>query len=286
MLVVLAIIALTALVVASAIDIRTREVPDWLSYSLIFAGLGVRLIYSFVGWEKDIFLYGVYGFLIMFILSCLMYYTGQWGGGDSKMMMALGSVIGFELTARSMLLAFLIMVIFAGSFYGFIYSAVIAIKNKSSLVPRLDKLKEKYRGARKVILIACGTIIIISFFTNVYLRIILLGFAFIMFITFHLFMFYKAVESVCMIKKVDPEELTEGDWIVKDIIVDDKIVCGPKDMGISKEQIAKLIRFKKRKKLNKVLIKEGIPFVPSFLLAYLIILFLHYKGFDIFNLFI
>jgi Flp pilus assembly protein protease CpaA len=286
MLLVLVIISLIALIVASVIDLKTREVPDWLNYSLIFAGLGIRLIYSIVEWEISFFLYGFLGFAIMFVLAYLMYYTGQWGGGDSKMMMGLGAMIGFDLSLRSTLLAFLILIIFAGSFYGFIYSIIIAIRNKSKFIPRFNELKEKHHNIRRIIISICALLIIISFFMDVYLRIVFLGFAFIILLTFYMFMFYKAVESVCMIKKVEPEELTEGDWIVDDIMVNKKRICGPKDLGISKEQIAKLINLKKNKKVNKILIKEGIPFVPSFLLAYLIILFLNYKGIDILNLFI
>jgi prepilin signal peptidase PulO-like enzyme (type II secretory pathway) len=55
-----------------------------------------------------------------------------------------------------------------------------------------------------------------------------------------------------------------------------KRITGPKDLGISKEQIRKLIALRNKGKLNKnfrVLIKNGIPFVPSFLLAYLAAMF-------------
>ena len=65
-----------------------------------------------------------------------------------------------------------------------------------------------------------------------------------------------------------PEDLTEGDWIAKDIMVDGEKVCGPRDLGIDEEGIAKLIELKHKKKISKVLIKEGIPFVPSFLAAF------------------
>ena len=71
-----------------------------------------------------------------------------------------------------------------------------------------------------------------------------------------------------MLKLVEPEKLTEGDWIAKDIVVNGKRVAGPKDLGISKAQIKELLGLKKQKKIGKILIKEGIPFVPSFLAAF------------------
>ena len=77
-----------------------------------------------------------------------------------------------------------------------------------------------------------------------------------------------------MIKKIPIEKLTEGDWIVKDVMVDNKRICGPKDLGIEKKQIAQLIKLKQKGKIQNIVIKEGIPFVPSFLIAYIATLLL------------
>ena len=83
-------------------------------------------------------------------------------------------------------------------------------------------------------------------------------------------LFVKAVEKACMLKRVKPSELTEGDWIAKDVIVKNKRICGPKDLGIEKAQIRQLIRLK----IKSVIIKVGIPFVPSFLLAFVLTLWI------------
>ena len=52
-----------------------------------------------------------------------------------------------------------------------------------------------------------------------------------------------------------------------------------KNPGISKEQIAELMALKKQKKLTTVLLKEGIPFVPSFLLGFIAALLSYQIGF-------
>ena len=75
-----------------------------------------------------------------------------------------------------------------------------------------------------------------------------------------------------MLKYVKPQQLTEGDWIAKDININGKYLTGPKDLGIEKRKIRKLIELYKRGKVKKILIKEGIPFVPSFFVAYVITL--------------
>jgi len=43
-------------------------------------------------------------------------------------------------------------------------------------------------------------------------------------------------------------------------------------LGIEKKQIRKLIELYKKRKVKNILIKEGIPFVPSFFAAYVITL--------------
>jgi prepilin signal peptidase PulO-like enzyme (type II secretory pathway) len=40
-------------------------------------------------------------------------------------------------------------------------------------------------------------------------------------------------------------------------------------LGIEKKQIEQLIRLKKKGKIDTIRIKEGIPFVPGFLLAFI-----------------
>ena len=88
--------------------------------------------------------------------------------------------------------------------------------------------------------------------------------------TFYVWIFVKSIEKSSMYKLVEPNKLTEGDWIVKDVYINKQYITGPKDLGIEKKQIKLLIEAYKRKKIGKVLIKEGIPFVPSFLIAFII----------------
>ena len=104
-----------------------------------------------------------------------------------------------------------------------------------------------------------------TLFSSFFLALLLIGLA-----TFYLWIFVKAIEKTSMVKSVKPSELTEGDWIVKNIKYKGKYICGPKDLGIEKKQIRELVKLYKQKKIKNILIKEGIPFVPSFLIAYII----------------
>ena len=44
--IVLIVIGIIGILIAAISDIKTREIPDWLNYSLIALGLGIRIIYS------------------------------------------------------------------------------------------------------------------------------------------------------------------------------------------------------------------------------------------------
>ena len=82
----------------------------------------------------------------------------------------------------------------------------------------------------------------------------------------------KSLEVTCFHKRVDVDKLTEGDWILREIHIDGRYIAGPKDLGITKGQMRQLKEFKKKNKIKTITIKEGLPFVPSFFIAYAITL--------------
>jgi len=101
-------------------------------------------------------------------------------------------------------------------------------------------------------------------------RLLLAVSAMLLVLTVYLSVFSKAVERAGMLKLVKPEVLTEGDWIAKNIVVGKKTIAGPKDLGISKKQLAQLMKLYRQGKVKRVLMKVGIPFVPSFFAAFIL----------------
>ena len=67
-----------------------------------------------------------------------------------------------------------------------------------------------------------------------------------------------------MIKKVSPRDLTEGDWLFKDIRIGKKTIKADFN-GLSKKDISTLRKYRKG-----VYVKYGIPFVPVFLIAFIL----------------
>lgn len=152
-LMIISAVCMVVLVIGSITDFRKREVLDYLSYFLIFAALGIRFLYSV--WTSDymIILSGIIGFLIFFLMSVALYYTGQWGGGDSKVLMGLGAAIGFYIPrtmifSQDMLLDFMhhgvmrfvLFILLFGALYTVIWSVVLAAINFKKVAAEFRKL--------------------------------------------------------------------------------------------------------------------------------------------------
>ena len=238
---ILMVVILIALIVGSYTDLKTREVPDWVNYGIMFIGLGIRLIYSVYEMDYMIFVNGIFGFLIGMAVGFFMYYTGQWGGGDTKMLMGLGGLLGFNLDIG----IFLLNVMIVGAMYGLTWTVVLAIKNwkafwrKFKIMIRLRKIM-----IMRKIFLAIALMLLAAFFflDQIFFRIVALLLALMMYLSFYMWIMVKVVEEVAMLTLVEPSKLTEGDWIMHDIKYKGKVIASPKDLGVKNEQIKKLIK--------------------------------------------
>ena len=160
------------------------------------------------------------GFGSFIILALLMFYTGQWGGGDSKMLMGLGALIGFPYQFWSSninwliepLPSFLINIVVVGSIYGFVWSIILSIKNRKKFLKELKKTTQSIAKLSKIMM----NLFIILLFSTLLIQDIVIKILVILLIvfihgSFYLFIFIKAVEKSCMLRYVKPSEVTEGD---------------------------------------------------------------------------
>lgn len=265
------------LLIGSITDLKTREVPDWLNYGLVISGIGLNFLFSVVYSSPYFIINSVIGLLVFFGIAYIMFYAGQWGGGDSKVLMGLGAMIGIDVGFKTpqFLLGFFINALFAGAVYGLLWSIFLAFRNKKKFLMKFKKILMGKNIVRTKKFIVSGTILLLVsfFFIKAYqAKILILSLALIILTTFYLGIFVKAIEKSSMYKLVEPSKLTEGDWIAKNIVINKQYICGPKDLGISKSQIRKLVHFYQQEKIKKILIKEGIPFVPSFFIAFVMTL--------------
>ena len=261
------LVGLGFLAVASWHDIRTREVPDLVSYGLILfaVGYGVAKALLLASWLPLLGMLA--GFAAGVGLGLLLFYLGQWGGADSKLLMGLGGLLGLWLGNYD-LLFFFVLVLLAGAAYGVLSVAWLAYRHRRAFLTRFKTLIREplIHRSRMIVIICCFLFLIAAIFLADY-RSLLIGVTVAAYLLYYLWFSVKVVEQAILSKEYPVGKLTEGDWILKDVVVRGKRICGPKDLGISQEQIAAL----KRLKVKSVWVKEGIPFVPSFLIAFLLL---------------
>lgn len=265
----LIIVSLAVLIIATITDLKTYEVPDWLNYAGITAGIGIHLIFSLQQWSWWPIASSLIGLAITFGLASLMFYTGQWGGGDAKLLMAMGALIGFQADKMAFGTSYLINLVFIGGAWGLLYSASLAIRNIKNFWKTYKKtLHEKtYKKLRITTIITVIILIIMTFLFKEY-RLEILILAIITYALTHIAIFIKSTEQSCMHKWITPDKLTEGDWLLKPVTAGKQKIM-PNKLGLEQEQVDTIKKLYAQKKIEKVLVKYGIPFAPAFLIAFI-----------------
>jgi len=246
-------------------DIRKREVANWLNYSLIGFALAYRAFFSVLNKDAGFFVYGIVGFAVFFGLAYGFYYGKVFAGGDAKLLMGVGALIPFESINDFVILGggFLLVLFIIGGIYTLIYSLGIAIANFEMFREHL-KIKKYY-----LLFVISGIAGIFALMMADFLRGIIF-FAVFEMLAF-IYVFVKAVDK-CMIRLKKAGELQEGDWIENDIKLKNYTVKKTVH-GLSMEDIKRL-----RKAKKQIMVKEGIPFIPVFLMAFLVMGFFLVNG--------
>jgi len=244
------------LIAAAFTDLKKREVPDWLNFSLLAILLGIKGVESILSMNVLPLVYAIAWAGIFFVIAIALYYGRIFAGGDAKLLIALGPAFSSFTSASNFFLNSLIV----ASFYGVAWSIGLAIANRKKFKKNIFDISKKTFAMRIIGIIAAFVLLILSALTKFaelsVLGVVMLSFPYI-------YTFVKTVEVSCLIKKVSPEKLTEGDWLVSNVRLGKKIIKA-KFSGLNSQEINFL-----RKGKKSVLIKEGIPFVPVFLISFL-----------------
>lgn len=262
--VLLVAVGLLGLSIASITDLRTREIPDWLSFSLIATGISFRLMQAVSTGSWNNFEYTIIAVILMFLLGTLMYYTKQWGGGDTKLLVAIAAIFAVTPYQAYFLINSLINLVIVSTFYGIAWCIYFAIKNQNKFIEELPIYFKKNK--HKIKLLAAISIILLLpllVINQSQLSILIISASALLFSYPFLVTFIEAVERSAMFKEIKVSKLTEGDWITKDLRINNKLIYSKSSPGIEKHQINLL----KKSGIKYVPIKDGIPFVPSFLIA-------------------
>ena len=90
------VLLLVALVTVAAItDLRSRKIPNWLTFSGFISGLAMNMFLA----EKFLegLLFSLAGFGVAFLVNLVLYAIRARGAGDVKLMAAMGSIVGMRI---------------------------------------------------------------------------------------------------------------------------------------------------------------------------------------------
>lgn len=311
----LSILALVWIIFAAIQDLKSREIANWLNFSLIIFALGFRFFYSLfrldnlliplfnfktlififhplkgILFVKEIltfihlflanfpfFYQGLIGLGIFFILGNLFYYGRMFAGGDSKLIFALGAVLPFSenfLINLKIFALFFFVFLFVGAVYGLSWSIVLTLKNFRGFKKEFSKKLKKNKKILYPIMSLGLILIVLGFIENV-----LFFLGILIFVLPYFYIYAKAVDEACMVKKIKTNNLREGDWLYKNLRIGGKLLKANWD-GLNKQQIKEI-----KKRYKEVKIKQGIPFTPVFLISFLILIFLYFFRIGLWNSF-
>jgi hypothetical protein len=242
-------------------DFKRREVDVWLNLLILFSG------FAYLLFNYESFQIIQFAFLLLIVagISFAFYYSRFFAGGDACLLFAITPLFVAKDFYQSLLYLgiFLIAMIFSGAVYGLCYllsvSAINYKKIKTQFFSNLNKIYFKWAFAIALVSLVVG------YFNHIFLVLSLFIFFFIL-----LFSLAGVLEKKVFTKQISTQNLKEGDLIVGSFFIGKKKFEYNWE-GISSEEAKFLNRFDK-----KVTIKEGLPFVPAFLIALIIFYFKNY----------
>ncbi len=276
-------VALVGSSLAGIWDLNTTEVPDKIPYSMILIAVLLNSYLSLTTSNPWYIIKSLIVGISLFVFGFVLYYFGQWGGADAKLLSAVGFLlpntpnISIFSGARMVFpfpVSYVSNLFLVGSIYMLVYALIVSLKDKKIL----RVFVKDVRASSKFFLFT-STVLFISlvsinwFFYNRYNleysphQIIFNSFVPVVgtSILYIIWRFALVVENKGFKKRVTIKDLKPGDVLMKSKVWN----------GITNSDIEKL----KKSGRKYVYVKSGVRFCPSFPLA---LLFTAYFGDAIF----
>ncbi len=256
--------AFLGLLYATYTDLKSKLVPDNLVYGMIGLGITIRIIQAILLGLESVY-FTLMTFVIYSVIGYIFYRFRGWADGDFGMFLAVSLFLPSTTTAPwPAYFSYLSNLALIGVIYGFIYTAYLSFQ------PRI--FKHWSRGMTQpawffsLVLGICG-----AFGTHI-LNLTFLPGLILGSLAYPLTIVSMRL-SKFMKRRVTPEELETGDWVLQEVRVGKKIIIHKDNPGLTRDQISQLRELYTKGRIKKILIKDGIPFIPVFFLAYLASMF-------------
>ena len=276
-------IALSTAFIGSSIaalwDLKTTEIPDQIPHIMVIIALVVYGVQSYAEFNYWILLTSIISGLLLLGFGFLMYFSSQWGGGDAKLLSAIGFLLptapsGFANLFFPFPASFLFNLFLVGAGYMIVYALILALMNKKII----ERFASDMKSSSKIFVFGSATLFVVFTLLSLLVAnafsiqastkflldnsVLLLGATIFIFI---IWKFAKAVEDVGFRKKIHISKLRVGDVLLESKLWE----------GIT----VKELRAVKKSGKRVVWIKEGVRFAPAFPLA---LIFTLYVGEGIF----
>lgn len=241
-------IALIGSLAAGLFDLKTSNVPDSLCITMIIIGL---IIHSFYGLSTGDFSNLINSLMfggLFLAFGLVMYFTGQWGGGDGELLIAIGVLLpnlSLVNTYFPFAISFFINSFFIGAVYSVLYSIILAYRSPEVSKSFLKSVKQPYILSALIIFLS------LSIFSFFYFRILSIIFS----LSFILVLFWRFAKSIekGFYKRIPTSKLKIDDMLGEDIPrlkIYKRLI-----KGLTKGQIQKIKKIKRY-----VVIREGIRY--------------------------
>jgi len=266
------VLAILFLFLGSVQDLKTGEIPEKISIGFIISMLlistGSAVIDSNPGYLIDPLLVGAGFFLIGYVL----FYLGQWGGGDVKLVAGVGLCLGYlsnyPLMPKGLFpyyATYFINLLAIAFPYATVYGVYLG-----SRVPETGKEFRRLLGdwkTRAAIAASFLPALLAKYYGLGSLAGIYLAVPFMFIIAFYL----KAVEMKALQKTIQVKDLKLWDVVAEDLVVEGKTIASKRDIeGLTEESLMKVKKLSEEGKIGKeIRIKWGIKFAPVLLLSFI-----------------
>jgi hypothetical protein len=255
---------LIGILIAVFQDLKRKEIDNWLNYTLFVGGTVFLIFNAIFIFDYFILFYGLFSLVVVAILANIFYYGRIYGGGDTKLLIAMFALFAFGVSSFFEISlnigVFVFLLFFVGSLYGLVFSFVLFAKNFKKTSKEFSKsLKNRFVITSFGL---SGLFLVLSFVSPLFFGL----FLFSLFGSL-LFIFVKSIENVSMIKSISTKDLRWGDWLFEDVKIGGRIIKSHWE-GLTKSQARFLNKYDK-----KVRIKDGMAYAPVFLLALILYYF-------------
>ena len=271
------IVSLVSLIMASFFDLKTGEIPEKVNYGYVFLVLAFSAFDSISSGDASLFLSTLIPGAAFFIVGYALFYFGQWGGGDVKLMAGIGCSLGYLAYAGSLPAVFLfpyyvtyfVNMGFVAFPYVVIYGLILGIGNKKTGKEFLGYFGDM--KTRLFLIFSLMPSVVAVSLDLFYIAVLYLMIPPMLVAALYL----KAVEKTALQEDVLVSRLREGDVPAEDLFVGGEKIASKRDIeGFGKEDIEGIRNLAREGKIpESITIKKGIKFAPVLFLTYITVIY-------------